>query len=168
MTQPVRPRSGRVTARSAARLAWSLCGGSVARICGRLVLQGRAAPAPQSGRVAAAGRRGVRDRQPPRRELRPLCADHRTRIAARRPLRRLAGLDLRPRRGDPGDPPAAVLPDRSALSPRWRPVVWSGIGFLVFAVAGNALLPGPQPPLPGLAPAPNPVVYLPHARPPVR
>jgi hypothetical protein len=44
-------------------------------------------------------------------------------------------------------------------------VVWSGIGFLVFAVAGNALLPGPDAPLLGLAPVPNPVVYLPEARP---
>ena len=44
-------------------------------------------------------------------------------------------------------------------------MLWSGIGFLVFAVAGNALMPGPQPPLLGLAPVPNPVVYLPEARP---
>jgi hypothetical protein len=32
-------------------------------------------------------------------------------------------------------------------------------------VAGNALLPGPDAPLLGLAPVPNPVVYLPEARP---
>ena len=56
------------------------------------------------------------------------------------------------------------FPTGRLLSPRWRPVVWSGIGFLVFAVAGNALWPGPQPPLLGLAPVPNPVVYLPEAQ----
>jgi hypothetical protein len=57
------------------------------------------------------------------------------------------------------------FPTGRLLSPRWRPVVWSGIGFLAFAIAGNALWPGPQPPLPGLAPVPNPVVYLPQAKP---
>jgi hypothetical protein len=57
------------------------------------------------------------------------------------------------------------FPTGRLLSPRWRPVVWSGIGFLVLAVAGNALWPGPDPPLPGLAPVPNPVVYLPEATP---
>jgi hypothetical protein len=39
------------------------------------------------------------------------------------------------------------------------------MGFLAFAVAGNALWPGPEPPLLGLAPVPNPVVYLPQAKP---
>jgi hypothetical protein len=57
------------------------------------------------------------------------------------------------------------FPTGRLLSPRWRPVLWFGIGFLSFAVAGNALSPGPQPPLPGLAPMPNPVVYLPQAKP---
>jgi hypothetical protein len=57
------------------------------------------------------------------------------------------------------------FPTGRLLSPRWRPVLWPGIGFLAFAVAGNALWPGPQPPLPGLAPVPNPVVYLAQARP---
>src|SRR5215216_7635347 len=56
------------------------------------------------------------------------------------------------------------FPTGRLLSPRWRPVVWLGIGFLVFAVAGNALWPGPEPPLLGLAPVPNPVVFLPEAR----
>jgi hypothetical protein len=57
------------------------------------------------------------------------------------------------------------FPTGRLLSPRWRPVLWFGIGFLAFAVAGNALWPGPDPPLPGLAPMPNPVVYLPQATP---
>jgi len=57
------------------------------------------------------------------------------------------------------------FPTGRLLSPRWRPVVWFGIGFLTFAVVGNALWPGPDPPLLGLAPVPNPVVYLPEAKP---
>jgi hypothetical protein len=36
---------------------------------------------------------------------------------------------------------------------------------LVFAVVGNALWPGPDPPLLGLGPVANPVVYLPQAKP---
>jgi hypothetical protein len=57
------------------------------------------------------------------------------------------------------------FPTGRLLSPRWRPVLWFGIGFLAFAVAGNALRPGPQPPLPGLEPVPNLVVFLPQAKP---
>jgi hypothetical protein len=57
------------------------------------------------------------------------------------------------------------FPTGRLLSPRWRPVDWSGIGFLVLAVAGNALSPGPNLLLPGLAPVPNPVVFLPEATP---
>jgi hypothetical protein len=57
------------------------------------------------------------------------------------------------------------FPTGRLLSPRWRPVVWFGIGFLAFAVAGNALWPGPDPPLLGLAPVPNPMVYLPQSKP---
>jgi hypothetical protein len=57
------------------------------------------------------------------------------------------------------------FPTGRLLSPRWRPVVWFGMGFLAFAVAGNALWPGPEPPLLGLAPVPNPVVFLPQAKP---
>jgi hypothetical protein len=57
------------------------------------------------------------------------------------------------------------FPTGRLLSPRWRPVVWFGFGFLFLAVMGNALFPGPDPPLLGLGPAPNPVVFLPQARP---
>ncbi|HEY2957753.1 MAG TPA: hypothetical protein VGM21_06030 [Actinomycetota bacterium] len=50
-------------------------------------------------------------------------------------------------------------------SPRWRPFVWAGIGYLGCAVVGNALQPGPQQLLPGTGPVRNPVVYLPAAKP---
>jgi hypothetical protein len=57
------------------------------------------------------------------------------------------------------------FPTGRLLSPRWRPVLWLGVGFLVLAVAGNALWPGPQVWMPGSSPAPNPVVFLPTAKP---
>jgi hypothetical protein len=57
------------------------------------------------------------------------------------------------------------FPTGRLLSPRWRPVLWLGVGFLVLAVAGNALWPGPQVWLLGSSPAPNPVVFLPTAKP---
>jgi hypothetical protein len=57
------------------------------------------------------------------------------------------------------------FPTGRLLSPRWRPVLWLGVGFLVLAVAGNALWPGPQVWLRGSSPAPNPVVFLPRATP---
>jgi hypothetical protein len=77
----------------------------------------------------------------------------------------LAGLDLRPHRGDLGDLSAAVLPDRPAALAALAAGGLVREGFLAFAVAGNALWPGPEPPLLGLAPVPNPVVYLPQAKP---
>jgi hypothetical protein len=40
-----------------------------------------------------------------------------------------------------------------------------GIGFLVFAVAGNALWPGPDVMVLGLSPVHNPVIFLPRAKP---
>jgi hypothetical protein len=76
----------------------------------------------------------------------------------------VGGLDLRPHPGDLGDLSAAVLPDRPAA-------------FATLATGGlvRDRLPGlrgswqrpvarTQPPLPGLAPVPNPVVYLPQAK----
>jgi hypothetical protein len=57
------------------------------------------------------------------------------------------------------------FPTGRLLSPRWRPVVWLGIGFVVFAVAGNALWPGPDRFVQGLGPVPNPVIFLPRAKP---
>jgi hypothetical protein len=57
------------------------------------------------------------------------------------------------------------FPTGRLLSPRWRPVVWLGFGFLVFAVAGNALWPGPDVMVLGLGPVRNPVIFLPRAKP---
>jgi len=57
------------------------------------------------------------------------------------------------------------FPTGRLLSPRWRPVVWLGIGFTVFAVAGNALWPGPDVMVRGLGPVRNPVIFLLRAKP---
>jgi hypothetical protein len=57
------------------------------------------------------------------------------------------------------------FPTGRLLSPRWRPVVWLGIGFVVFAIAGNALWPGPDVMVRGLGPVRNPVIFLPRAKP---
>jgi hypothetical protein len=56
------------------------------------------------------------------------------------------------------------FPTGRLLSPRWRPVVWSGAAFVVLAVVGNGLQPDVEP-LPGLRPIHNPLVYLPAAKP---
>jgi hypothetical protein len=57
------------------------------------------------------------------------------------------------------------FPTGRLLSPRWRSILWAGIGYLVCAVVGNNLQPGPLEWLPGAAAVPNPVVYLPAAKP---
>jgi hypothetical protein len=57
------------------------------------------------------------------------------------------------------------FPTGRLLSPRWRPVLWLGIAFLSSAVVSNALQPGPTELLAGVRPARNPVVYLPAAKP---
>jgi hypothetical protein len=57
------------------------------------------------------------------------------------------------------------FPTGRLLSPRWRPVLWLGIAFLSSAVVSNALQPGPMEWLAGVRPARNPVVYLPAAKP---
>jgi hypothetical protein len=116
-----------VTARSAARVAWSLCAASVAGIGGLLVLKVLNGP-----------------------------ADLRSAPLVTAPGSLPGGL-YGPWLGWTYAPILAILaiflplyfPTGRLLSPRWRPVVWFGIGFLVFAVAGNALWPGPQPPLLG-------------------
>jgi len=57
------------------------------------------------------------------------------------------------------------FPTGQLLSPRWRPVLWLGIAFLSSAVVSNALQPGPTELLVGYPRARNPVVYLPAAKP---
>jgi hypothetical protein len=121
-------------------------------------------PATQLCGMAAARRRPVPDRQLCQSELRPVRAGDRAWIAARRPVRVVPLPALLRGGGDPGVLPALVLPDRPLLSPRWRPVVWSGAAFVVLAVVGNGLQPEVEP-LPGLRPIHNPLVYLPAAKP---
>ena len=57
------------------------------------------------------------------------------------------------------------FPTGRLLSPRWRLVLWLGIAFLSSAVVSNALQPGPAEWLVGYPRARNPVVYLPAAKP---
>src|SRR5215218_68997 len=57
------------------------------------------------------------------------------------------------------------FPTGQLLSPRWRPVLWLGIAYLSSAVLSNALQPGPTELLVGYPRARNPVVYLPAAKP---
>jgi hypothetical protein len=57
------------------------------------------------------------------------------------------------------------FPTGRLLSPRWRPVMWLGIAYLSTAVVSNALQPGPTVWLEGVRPARNPVVYLPAVKP---
>src|SRR5512132_456367 len=57
------------------------------------------------------------------------------------------------------------FPTGRLLSPRWRPILWAGIGYLFCAVIGNDLQPGPEAWLPGAAAVRNPVVYLPAIKP---
>jgi hypothetical protein len=180
-----------VTARTAARLAWSLCAASVAGIGGLLVLKVlngpadlRSAPlvaAPLAFSVVGALVAARQHRNPVGWQLLAvgvfmtanLLGESYARYALITAPRSLPGGLYGPWLGWTYAPTLAILtiflplyfPTGRLLSPRWRPVLWSGIGFLVFAVAGNALWPGPQPPLLGLAPVPNPVVYLPQARP---
>ncbi|HEV2919628.1 MAG TPA: hypothetical protein VG673_10345 [Actinomycetota bacterium] len=180
-----------MTARSAARLAWSLCAASVAGIGGLLVLKVlngpadlRSAPlvtAPLAFSVVGALVAARQHRNPVGWQLLAvgvllttnLLGESYARYALVTAPGSLPGGLYGPWLGWTYAPIVAILaiflplyfPTGRLLSPRWRPVLWSGIGFLVFAVAGNALMPGPQPPLLGLAPVPNPVVYLPEAKP---
>jgi hypothetical protein len=180
-----------MTARTAARLAWSLCAGCVAGIGGLLllkVLNGaadlRSAPlvaAPLAFSVVGALVASRQQRNPVGWQLLAvgvlltanLAGESYARYALVTAPGSLPGGLCGAWLGWTYAPIVAILaifvplyfPTGRLLSPRWRPVVWLGIGFLVFAVVGNALWPGPDPPLLGLAPVPNPVVYLPEAKP---
>jgi hypothetical protein len=179
-----------VTARAAARLAWSLCAAAVAGIGGLLVLKVlngpadlRAAPlvaAPLAFSVVGALVAARQQRNPVGWQLlavgvvgtASLLGESYARYALVTEPGSLPGGLYGTWLGWTYAPIVAILaiflplhfPTGRLLSPRWRPVVWLGIGFLAFAVAGNALWPGPEPPLLGLAPVPNPVVFLPEAR----
>jgi hypothetical protein len=180
-----------VTARTAARLAWSLCAGCVAGIGGLLVLKVlngaadlRSAPlvaAPLAFSVVGALVAARQQRNPVGWQLLAvgvfgtanLLGESYARYALITAPGSLPGGLYGTWLGWTYAPALAILaiflplyfPTGRLLSPRWRPVVWFGVGFLVFAVAGNALWPGPDPPLLGLAPVPNPVVFLPQATP---
>jgi hypothetical protein len=180
-----------VTTRTATRLAWSLCAGCVAGIGGLLllkVLNGaadlRSAPlvaAPLAFSVVGALVASRQQRNPVGWQLLAvgvlltanLAGESYARYALVTAPGTLPGGLYGAWLGWTYAPIVAILaifvplyfPTGRLLSPRWRPVVWFGIGFLTFAVVGNALWPGPDPPLLGLAPVPNPVVYLPEAKP---
>ena len=180
-----------MTARTAARLAWSLCAGCVAGISGLLVLKVLNGPAdlrstplaaaPLAFSVVGALVASRQQRNPVGWQLLAvgvfmtanLVGESYARYALVTAPGSLPGGLYGTWLGWTYAPIVTILaiflplyfPTGRLLSPRWRPVVWLGIGFLVFAVAGNALWPGPDRPLPGLAPVPNPVVFLPEAKP---
>jgi hypothetical protein len=180
-----------VTARTAARLAWSLCAGSVAGIGGLVVLKVlngaadlRSAPlvaAPLAFSVVGALVASRQQRNPVGWQLLAvgvfmtanLVGESYAHYALVTAPGSLPGGLYGAWLGWTYAPILAILavflplyfPTGRLLSPRWRPVVWFGIGFLVLAVMGNALWPGPDPPLLGLAPVRNPVVFLPRAKP---
>jgi hypothetical protein len=180
-----------VTTRTAARLAWSLCAASVAGISGVLVLKVLNGPADLRSTPLAAAPLAflvVGALVAARQQRNPvgwlllavgvfgtasLLGESYARYALITAPGSLPGGLYGVWLGWTYAPVVAILaillplyfPTGRLLSPRWRPVVWLGIGFLVFAVAGNALSPGPDAPLLGLAPVPNPVVFLPQAKP---
>ena len=180
-----------MTPRTAARLAWSLCAACVAGIAGLVVLKVlngpadlRSAPlvaAPLAFSVVGALVAARQHRNPVGWQLLAvgvfgtvnLLGESYARYALITAPGSLPGGLYGPWLGWTYAPTVAILaiflplyfPTGRLLSSRWRPVVWLGIGFLAFAVAGNALSPGPDAPLLGLAPVPNPVVFLPQATP---
>jgi hypothetical protein len=179
-----------MTARSAARLAWSLCGGCVVGGGGVVVLQllnGTSdlgwAPLPALLAFAVVGAL-VAARQP-RNSVGWLLLAVALCMTVRLVGESYAHYALITAPGSlPGGLYGAWLqwswfgvvailaiflplyfPTGRLLSPRWRPVLWLGIAFLSSAVVSNALQPGPMEWLAGVRPARNPVVYLPAAKP---
>jgi hypothetical protein len=179
-----------MTARSAARLAWSLCGGCVVGGGGVVVLQllnGTSdlgwAPLPALLAFAVVGAL-VASRQP-RNSVGWLLLAVAVCMTVRLVGESYAIFALLTA---PGSLPGGLygawvqwswfgvvailaiflplyFPTGRLLSPRWRPVLWLGIAFLSSAVVSNALQPGPMEWLAGVRPARNPVVYLPAAKP---
>jgi hypothetical protein len=179
-----------MTARSAARLAWSLCGGCVVGGGGVVVLQllnGTSelgwAPLPALLAFAVVGAL-VAARQP-RNSVGWLLLAVAVCMTVRLVGESYATYALITA---PGSLPGGLygawvqwswfgvvailaiflplyFPTGRLLSPRWRPVLWLGIAFLSSAVVSNALQPGPTEWLAGVRPARNPVVYLPAVKP---
>jgi hypothetical protein len=180
-----------VKTRAATRLAWSLCAGCIAGICGLVVLKALngatdlwsmpVVVAPLAFAVVGALVASRQQRNPVGWQLLAVGVFMTANLAgesyARYALLTAPG-------SLPGGlygawlawsyaPIVAILaiflplyfPTGRLLSPRWRPVLWLGAGFLVLAVAGNALWPGPDVLVPGVDPVRNPVVFLPRAKP---
>jgi hypothetical protein len=176
---------------TAARLAWSLCAGCIAGICGLVVLKVlngatdlRSMPlvaAPLAFCVVGALVASRQQRNPVGWQLLAvgvfmtanLAGESYARYALLTAPGSLPGGLYGAWLGWSYAPIVAILaiflplyfPTGRLLSPRWRPVLWLGVGFLVLAVAGNALWPGPDELLQGVGPVRNPVVFLPSAKP---
>jgi hypothetical protein len=175
--------------RTAARLAWSLCGGCVVGGCGVVVLQLRNGTselgwAPLAALLAFAVVGGLVASRQPRNSVGWLLLAVALCMTVRLVGESYARYALITA---PGSLPGGLyggwvqwswagvvailaiflplyFPTGRLLSPRWRPVLWLGIAYLS-AVASSALQPGPAEWLAGYPRAPNPVVYLPAAKP---
>lgn len=180
-----------VKTRAAARLAWSLCAGCIAGICGLVVLKALnggtdlwsmpLVAAPLAFSVVGALVASRQRRNPVGWQLLAvgvfmtanLAGESYARYALLTAPGSLPGGLYGAWLGWSYAPIVAILavflplyfPTGRLLSPRWRPVLWLGAGFLVLAVAGNALWPGPDVLVPGVDPVRNPVVFLPRAKP---
>src|SRR4029453_14114713 len=179
-----------MTARTAARLAWSLCAGCVVGGCGVVVLQllngaSDLGWAPLGALLAFAVVGGLVASRQPRNPVGWLLL-----VVAVCMTVRLVGESyaIYALITAPGSLPgglygawlqwswfggAAILaiflplyfPTGQLLSPRWRPVLWLGIAFLSSAVVSNALQPGPTELLVGYPRARNPVIAPPPGTP---
>jgi hypothetical protein len=180
-----------VKTRAATRLAWSLCAGCIAGICGLVVLKALngatdlwsmpVVVAPLAFAVVGALVASRQQRNPVGWQLLAvgvfmtanLAGESYSRYALLTAPGSLPGGLYGAWLGWSYAPIVAILavflplyfPTGRLLSPRWRPVLWLGAGFLVLAVAGNALWPGPDVLVPGVDPVRNPVVFLPRAKP---
>src|SRR4029453_10172069 len=179
-----------MTARTAARLAWSLCAGCVVGGCGVVVLQLLNGASdlgwePLGALLAFAVVGGLVASRQPRNPVGWLLL-----VVAVCMTVRLVGESyaIYALITAPGSLPGGLygawlqwswfgvvailaiflplyFPTGRLLSPRWRPVLWLGIAYLSAAVVSNALKPGPEVWLEGVRPARNPVVSLPAAKP---
>jgi len=180
-----------VTVRTAARLAWSLCAGCLVGVGGVVVLQvlngtaGLGSTPLLAALLAFAVVGGLVASRQPRNPVGWLLLGVAVCMTVRLVGESYARYALITAPGSlPGGLHAAWLqwswfgvvailaiflplyfPTGRLLSPRWRLVVWLGIAYLSAAIVSNALQPGPEEWLVGYPPAPNPVVFLPAAKP---